>query len=135
MGLGEAGGRAAVHEGLEMTEEPLPALPSERADLDRPKSSIRGMSNGADEAFLVQAYQRLNERCQGYGEDREQVVARQGWSIVFMQERQDLDLQWPQIHFAPGISDCASKLSIHPDLINGRERRVEWRRREHPALR
>ena len=103
--LGETGSRAVLYEGVEITEEPAYARPSQRADLNELAPVIGAMRNIADEAFLVQADQRFAERAQPDGEGREQSAAGEDRALVFVQEQQDLNLELAQPDPRAGIAD------------------------------
>ena len=66
--------QAIVNDGLEMTEEPLDPLMSERTEADEFQALIRGMRDIAHEAFLVQTFQGFREGRQTDGEDGDHSV-------------------------------------------------------------
>ena len=109
-----------THEGFELAEERLHALPGERTGLNEFRSLMNGMRDRPHEAFRAQAVQGLREGGGTDGEDGEQAAARDRRSVMIMEQTQDFDLEWALPHFEAGIADRMGEVSMHPDLINGR---------------
>ena len=109
-----------THEGFELAEERLHALPCERTGLNEFRSLMSGIREKPHEAFRAQAVQGLREGGGTDGEDGEQVAARDRRTVMIMEQTEDFDLEWAPPHIEAGIADRTGEMSIHPDLINGR---------------
>lgn len=109
-----------THEGFELAEERLHALPCERTGLNEFRALVSGMRDRPHEAFRAQAVQGLRAGGGADGEDGEQVAARDRRSVMIMEQTQDFDVEWAPPHFEADIADRTGEVSMHPDLINGR---------------